>query len=203
MDARFVAVAHPDLGLLAPRFASGQSYRAMEIVPLIPAETIRVRIAELAAQLARDYAHAPLALVCILEGARRFTDALVAELAELRVQPERIDVRVRRTQGTRLEPVSIERFDPEALAGRDVLVLDDIADEGATLRAVLDIAALGEPRSLRSAVLVDKRERRVAAVALDYAGFVVESGWVVGFGMDLDGAYRELDYIGVLRDERF
>jgi hypoxanthine phosphoribosyltransferase len=175
----------------------------MQIVPLFTADAIRARIAELGAQIARDYAHAPLTLVCILEGARRFTDALTAELAGRRVAPERIDVRARRTQGMRLEPVQIEGFEPERLAGRDVLVVDDIADEGATLRAVLDIAALGEPRTLRCAVLVDKRERRRAAVAPDYAGFVVESGWVIGFGMDLDGAYRELDYIGVVRDERF
>jgi hypoxanthine phosphoribosyltransferase len=99
--------------------------------------------------------------------------------------------------------VQIEGFDPELLAGRDVLVVDDIADEGATLRALLDVAALGEPRSLRCAVLVDKRERRRASLAPDYAGFVVDAGWVVGFGMDLDGAYRELDYIGVVRDARF
>ena len=175
----------------------------MEIVPLIGADAIRARIAELAAQLARDYAHAPLTLVCILEGARRFADALCAELAARRLAPERVDVRARRTQGMRLEPVQIEGFQPERLAGRDVLVLDDIADEGATLRAVLDVAALGEPRSLRSAVLVDKRERRLAGLAPDYAGFSVDSGWVVGFGMDLDGAHRELDYIGVIRDARF
>ncbi len=175
----------------------------MRIEPLISEGAIQARIAELAAQIARDYAHAPLTLVCIAEGARRFTGALLAALALHRVAPERVEVRARRTQGTRLEPVSIEGFDPERLADRDVLVLDDIADEGATLRAVLEIAALGEPRSLRCAVLVDKRERRRAAIALDYVGFVVESGWVVGFGMDLDGAYRELDFIGVLRDERF
>jgi hypoxanthine phosphoribosyltransferase len=175
----------------------------MPIVPLIPAEAIRARIGELAAEIARDYAHAPLTLLCILEGARRFCDALEAELALRRVAPERLDVRARRTKGMRLEPVQVDGFDPERLAGRDVLVLDDIADEGATLRAVLDIAALGEPRTLRCAVLVDKRERRRAEIAPAYAGFVVESGWVVGFGMDLDGAHRELDYIGVLRDERF
>jgi len=175
----------------------------MEIAPLFAADAVRARIAELAARLARDYAHSPLTLVCILEGARRFADALSAELARHRVVPERIDVRARRTRGMRLEPVEIEGFEPDRLAGRDVLVLDDIADEGATLRAVLDIAALGEPRSLRCAVLVDKRERRRAAVTPDYAGFVVDSGWVIGFGMDLDGAYRELDYIGVVRDERF
>jgi hypoxanthine phosphoribosyltransferase len=175
----------------------------MEILPLIGAETVRARIAELAAQLARDYAQAPLTLVCVLEGARRFADALGAELAQRRVASERVDVRARRTRGMRLEPVQIDGFDPERFAGRDVLVLDDIADEGATLRAVLDVAALGEPRSLRCAVLVDKRERRLAALAPDYAGFVVDAGWVVGFGMDLDGTYRELDYIGVVRDARF
>ena len=175
----------------------------MEIVPLFSADEVRTRIGELAAQLARDYAHAPLTLVCILEGARRFADALGAELEARRIAYERLDVRARRTQGMRLEPVQIDGFDPERLADRDALVLDDIADEGATLRAVLDIAALGEPRSLRCAVLVDKRERRRAAVRPDYAGFVVESGWAVGFGMDLDGAYRELDFIGVVRDARF
>lgn len=174
----------------------------MRIEPLISAEAIRARTAELAAQLARDYAAAPLTLVCIAEGARRFADALLAALADHRLAPERIDVRARRTQGRRLEPVAIEGFAAERLAGRDVLVLDDIADEGATLRAVLEIAARGEPRSLRSAVLVDKRERRRAPIAPDYVGFVVASGWVVGFGMDLDGAYRELDFIGVVRDER-
>jgi hypoxanthine phosphoribosyltransferase len=175
----------------------------MRIEPLISAEAIRARIAELAVQLALDYAHTPLTLVCIAEGARRFVDALEAALASHRLAAKRIDVRARRTEGTRLQPVAIEGFDPERLAGRDMLVLDDIADEGATLRAVLDVAALGDPRSLRSAVLVDKRERRRAGVAPDYVGFEVASGWVVGFGMDLDGAYRELDFIGVLRDERF
>lgn len=175
----------------------------MRIEPLISAEAIRGRVAELGAQIARDYVHAPLTLVCILEGARRFADALEAELAGHRIAPDRIDVRAWRTQGTRLEPVQIEGFDPERLADRDVLVVDDIADEGATLCAVLDIAALGEPRSLRCAVLVDKRARRRAPLAPDYAGFSVDSGWVVGYGMDLDGAHRELDFIGIVRDERF
>ncbi len=175
----------------------------MRIEPLISAERIQARIEELAVRLARDYAHEPLTLVCIAEGARRFCDALTAGLARHGVTPERIEVRARRTQGTRLQPVTIDGFDPERLADRDVLVVDDIADEGATLRAVLEIAALGEPRSLRSAVLVDKRERRRTEIAPDYVGFAVERGWVVGFGMDVDGAYRELDFIGVVRDERF
>jgi hypoxanthine phosphoribosyltransferase len=173
------------------------------IEPLISAEAIRARLDELAKQIARDYGDARLALVCIAEGARRFADDLLARLAARGLRPERIDVHARRSAGTTLGPVTVESFDPDRLEGRDVLVLDDIADEGATLRAVLEIAALGEPRSLRTAVLVDKRERRREAVRLDYVGFPIARGWVVGYGMDLDGAYRELDWIGVLVDERF
>jgi hypoxanthine phosphoribosyltransferase len=173
------------------------------IAPLISAEEIRARVGELAERIARDYGDARLTLVCIAEGARRFTDDLLVRLAARGLRPERIDVRARRSAGTSLGPVAIDPFEPERLEGRDVLVLDDIADEGATLRAVLEIAALGEPRSLRTAVLVDKRERRREAVPLDYVGFPVERGWVVGYGMDLDGRYRELDWIGVLVDERF
>ena len=99
--------------------------------------------------------------------------------------------------------MQVDAFEPERFEGRDVLVVDDIADEGDTLRAVCELVAAGEPRSLRTAVLVDKREKRTAALALDYAGFRVERGWVVGFGMDLHGAYRELDFIGVAVDPRF
>lgn len=142
-------------------------------------------------------------MICIAEGARRFTDDLLTRLAPRGVRPERLDVRARRSTGTALGPVTIDPFDPAPLEGRDVLVIDDIADEGATLRAVLELAALGEPRSLRTAVLIDKRERRREPVTLDYVGFTVERGWVVGYGMDLDGAHRELDWIGVWVDERF
>jgi len=175
----------------------------VRIEPLISADAIRARLDELAQRIARDYREAPLTLVCIAEGARRFTDDLIVRLRERGLRPERIDVRARRSVGTSLGPVTIDSFDAERLDGRDVLVLDDIADEGATLRAVLEIAGLGEPRSLRTAVLIDKRERRREPVTLDYVGFPVERGWVVGYGMDLDGAHRELDWIGVVVDERF
>lgn len=171
--------------------------------PLFSAERVRARVAELAARLWRDYADAPLTVIFVAEGARRFCEALLAELARHGVRPPCIEVRARRSQGTDLGPLQIERFDPEELADRDVLVVDDVADEGQTLRAVLELAAAGEPRSLRSAVLVDKPARRRDPITLDYVGFTVEAGWVVGFGMDLDGAHRELDEIALVADERF
>jgi len=173
------------------------------IEPLFSEAQVRARVAELAARLWRDYADAPLNVISIAEGARRFSEALLAELARRGARPPCREVRTRRSQGSDLGPLELERFDPEELADRDVLVVDDIADEGETLRAVLELAALGEPRSLRTAVLVDKPARRRVPLTLDYVGFTVDSGWVVGFGMDLDGAYRELDFIGRVADERF
>lgn len=178
-------------------------WAAVRIDPLFSTEEVRARVHELAGRLLRDYADSPLLVVCIAEGAVRFVDDLLAEVAPKGLVPERLDVRARRTQGNSLGPVQVEHFDPESLDDRDVLIVDDIADEGATLRAVLELAQLGEPRSLRTAVLVDKRARRREPLQLDYVGFTVESGWVIGYGMDVEGEYRELDWIGVLRDERF
>jgi hypoxanthine phosphoribosyltransferase len=175
----------------------------MRVHELFPAETVRTRIAELARQLARDQAGAPFVIVCIDRGAVRFVEALVAALARHGVRPEVRHVRARRTEGRELRAVQVESFDPARFEGRDVVVVDDIADEGATLRAVLELVADAEPRRLRSAVLVDKRESRREPLRLDYVGFEVERGWVVGFGMDLDGSYRELDYVGVVVDPRF
>ena len=175
----------------------------MRVRELFPADEVRARIAALARRLARDYADQPFAIVCITGGAVRFVDALVAELARHGSRPEVRHVRARRSEGRELRAVEVESFDPALFEGRDVLVVDDIADEGATLRAVLGLLAEAETRSLRSAVLVDKRESRREALRLDYVGFEVERGWVVGFGMDLDGRYRELDYVGRVVDDRF
>ncbi|MEN8182934.1 MAG: phosphoribosyltransferase family protein [Myxococcota bacterium] len=175
----------------------------LEIEELFSASCVRGRIGELAERVARDFADSRFVILRIDEGARRFVEALCAELKARGARPEVRAVRVRRTRGTTLAEVQVESFDPEALDGRDVLVVDDIIDEGRTLGALRDLLEATEPRSVRTAVLVDKREARREPVPLDYVGFRVEGGWVVGFGMDLEGAYRELDFIGVARDRRF
>ena len=175
----------------------------MRIEPLIPQEALEARVDELAEQLYRDYADSPLTVLCVLEGARRFADELLARLRRRGLAAERLDVRAHRTEGTTLGPVTIEHFDPDALEARDVLVVDDLADEGVTLQGILDIVALGEPRSARVCVLLDKASRRIVDVPLAYVGFPIEDVWVIGYGMDVDGEYRELDWIGVLKDDRF
>jgi len=175
----------------------------MRIEPLFTEAEIEARVRELSARIYRDYADSSLIVLCIAEGAHRFADALIAEVEPRGLQPERLTVRARRTDGTALGPVQVDAFDAERLEDRDVLVVDDIADEGSTLRAVLDLVSMAEPRSIKTAVLVDKRARRTEALDLDYVGFEVARGWVIGYGMDVDGEYRDLDWIGVLRDDRF
>jgi hypoxanthine phosphoribosyltransferase len=175
----------------------------MRIEPLFSEDEIEARIRQLSARIYRDYADSPLVVVCIAEGALRFVDALLADVEPRGLRPERLDVRARRTDGTDLHPVQVDAFDAELLEDRDVLVVDDIADEGTTLRAVLELVSMAEPRSIKTAVLIDKREGRTEPLDLDYVGFEIERGWVIGYGMDVDGEYRELDWIGVLRDDRF
>jgi hypoxanthine phosphoribosyltransferase len=92
----------------------------------------------------------------------------------------------------------VDAFDPSLLDARDVLVVDDIVDEGATLEAVLELVGLADARSVRTAVLVEKRSSRRPGVAPDYVGFEVEAGWIVGFGMAVDGELADLDEIGVV-----
>jgi hypoxanthine phosphoribosyltransferase len=118
------------------------------------------------------------------------------------IQPEVVVLRASRTRGTALLEVRVESVDPRAFVDRDVLVVDDIADEGRTLEAVVARVRGSRPRSVRTVVLVSKLEHRKAEIPLDYVGFEIDEGWVVGFGMDLDEEYRDLDYLAVLEQGR-
>jgi hypoxanthine phosphoribosyltransferase len=163
------------------------------VLELHSARAVAERIDALAGELARALAGREPLLVVIAEGARRFAAALALGLA-----PQQTEVRARRSTGTRLRDVELEDFDPSAFRDRDVVITDDIADEGRTLAAVTELVRSGAPRSVRSAVLVSKPARRRTPVTLEHVGFEVGLGWVVGYGMDLDGAFRELDWLGVI-----
>lgn len=174
--------------------------RALVIRPLFSAEEVEARVEALAREMLLSYSGTSLHVVSIAEGAVRFTEALVEALTEHGVEVDVQTVRAHRTRGMELGSLQIESFDVDALDGREVLVVDDIADEGRTLRAILDLAELSEARSVRTAVLINKLERRRETIPLDYVGFVVDAGWVVGFGMDIDGELRDLDEIGVVEE---
>ena len=175
----------------------------MRIEPLIEEETLRTRVRELGDALRHDYADTPLTVLCVLDGAWRFTDDLLRCFSGADMPPQRIDVRAERPGGHESGPVAIRDFDPEGLEDRDVLVVQALADDGTTLAAIQDLLSLGEPRSVRVCVLLDKAARRSQDLVLDYVGFEIEDVWVIGYGMDVDGEYQELDWIGALRDDRF
>lgn len=90
------------------------------------------------------------------------------------------------------------RFD---IAGRDVVILEDILDTGRTLRAVVDLLQKRNPASLKICTLLDKPDRRLADITADWIGFTIPNEFVVGYGLDYNDLYRNLPYVGVLKPE--
>jgi hypoxanthine phosphoribosyltransferase len=167
------------------------------LVPLYSEEAIRRRVAELAAAIRADAGGGELVLVGILKGAFVF----LADLIRALEIPLRVDfVRVA-SYGERAESagrVAITKDVELDLAGRDVVVVEDILDSGLTARVVLEHLARRGARRLRLCALVDKRERRRVSVDPDYVGFVLERGFIVGYGIDYAERYRHLPAIYTL-----
>ena len=151
----------------------------------------------LAAAIRADVGGAEPVLVGILKGAFMF----LADLIRALEMPLRVDfVRVA-SYGERAESagrVAITKDVELDLAEQDVVVVEDILDSGLTARVLMDHLAHRNPRSLRLCALVDKRERRRVAVEADYVGFVLERGFIVGYGIDYAERYRHLPAIYIL-----
>jgi len=168
--------------------------------PLISADAIAARVAEIAAQLDRDYAETDEVLMLgVLRGAYIF----LADLSRLLTIPRRIDfialssyAKANAAAGVRL--IMDTRV---SLAGRHVLIVEDILDSGRTLAYLLRLFGARGPLSLKSCVLVRKPNPEVQ-VDVDYVGFDIPDEWVVGYGLDYDDRYRALPYIGVLTPDQ-
>ena len=162
---------------------------------LISEMELRAGVAELARRIDRDYADTGLVLVCILKGAAIFASDL---LRALQSDVHGVEYVRASSYGGGTESSGQVAIDgtlapePERIAGRHALIVDDIADTGHTCAAVSDyIRAMG-PASLRYCALLDKPERRQVDVQYDYVGFTIPNRFVVGYGMDLDERYRGL-----------
>jgi len=167
---------------------------------LIPQEDLERRIAELAAEIDRDYA-ASDRLVCIgvLKGSVYF---MVDLLKRLRV-PLAIDFFQTSSYGSSTSPgeVRIRKDLDLSVRGKDVLLIEDIVDTGYTLRTILDLLRFRGARSVRLCALLDKAAAREVDVKIDYRGFEIEKLFVVGYGLDFDEHYRNLPYIAVLDED--
>lgn len=165
---------------------------------LLSEEEIQKRIRELGAQLTQDYAGKEVVVIALLKGAVYFATDLTLALD----MPVRIDFMVASSYGNATNScgnVSVKLDVSEKLAGRHVLLVDDIIDTGLTLEAVSRMLQEHKPASIKTAVLCDKAERRVNGKCADYVGFCIPDEFVVGYGLDYAGDYRNLPYIGVLK----
>ena len=168
--------------------------------PVISKEAIDARITSLAAEIDTAYKGQPLVLVCVLKGAFIF----FADLARrLTVCPEVDFVRVA-SYGLCSESSRDIRFTKDIelpIEGKHVLLVDDIIDTGHTMQFLKGQFAARGATSLRVAALVDKAARREASVAVDFVGFPLEDGFLVGYGLDYAEKYRYLPAIHVLEFE--
>ena len=164
---------------------------------LVAEDELAARVAELGAAIARDYARAAPVLVGVLQGAVPFLADLMRRLP--------IDVTVdfvrassygagTTTSGTVRLAVDLT----VDIADRDVLIVDDIVDTGLTLAALKRTFEARRPRSVRTCVLLDKGGRRQTDAPIDYVGFTIPNVFVVGYGLDYDGLYRNLPHVAAL-----
>lgn len=162
---------------------------------MIDEETVEKKVREMAAQISREYEGKTLHLICILKGSVFFA----CELAKRITVPVTLDFMSASGYGDGTQScgrVKIVKDLDESLEGRDVLVVEDIIDSGRTLSYLLQVLQLRRPASLRLCTLLDKPERRVSPVKVDYTGFEIPDEFVVGYGLDYAQRYRNLPYIG-------
>lgn len=164
-------------------------------------EQIAARVRELARAISRDYAGRELHLVGVLKGAVAFTADLMRRLEEV---PVRLDFIAVSSYGQRSETSGevhlLKDLDEEA-AGRHLLLVEDIVDSGLTLDYLVTVLRARRPASLRVCAFLDKPARRKVAVSLDYVGFTVPDRFIVGYGLDYAGRYRNLPYVAALKPE--
>lgn len=169
-----------------------------DIEVLFDEEAIGRAVRELGERISQDYAGKDLLLVGVLKGAALF----LADLARAVAIPADVDYIRASSYGSGTASsgqVQVAGGTDRDIAGRHVLLVDCIIDSGRTLDAVLQVFRAGRPASLKTAVLLDKKARRTTAVALDYIGFEVPDRFLVGYGLDRAGQYRNLPYIGGIR----
>ena len=164
---------------------------------LLTEEEVDKRIQEIGEQISRDYEGKQVHLICVLKGGSFF----MCELAKRITVPVSLDFMSVSSYGSATKSNGVVRIVKdldEPLKDKDVLVVEDIVDSGRTLSYLLEMLKDREPKSIKLCTLLDKPERRVVQVNVDYTCFQIPDEFVVGYGLDYDQRYRNLPYIGVV-----
>lgn len=166
---------------------------------LLTAEQIQRRVAELGEEITRDYKGKDLVMVGVLKGACLF----LADLCRHVKLPLTLDFLGVSSYGDDTASsgiVQITQDLSQPIVGRDVLLVEDIVDTGLTLDFLIENFRIRKPRSVKVCTLLHKPSNTIKPVPLDYVGFTIENKFVVGYGLDYEQRYRNLPYVGYLRE---
>ncbi len=165
---------------------------------LLSTEQIAARVAELGAEITRDYADRRLVLVSVLKGSFVFTADLARAIDVSSVRIEFLGVRSYGEGTSTSGVVQITQDLVRPIEGEDVLIVEDIVDTGLTIAHLIELFRTRHPASLKVCALLHKPARTKVEVPIHYLGFTIEDRFVVGYGLDWAERYRNLPYIGVV-----
>lgn len=174
---------------------------AEHIEVLLSEDEVEARIRAIGEQISKDYDGKQVHLVCVLKGGSFF----MCELAKHITVPVSLDFMSVSSYGSDTKSsgvVKIVKDLDETIRDKDVIVVEDIVDSGRTLSYLLEMLGDRKPASLRLCTLLDKPERRVVDVEVNYTGFKIPDKFVVGYGLDYDQKYRNLPYIGIVEFDK-
>lgn len=163
---------------------------------LLTEDQIQARVKELGEEISRDYQGKEITAICLLKGSIVFLSDLIRRLKV----PLTVDLMRASSYGASTVSsgsVKILHDLDRDVAGKDVLLVEDIVDTGRTLHKTLELLQFRNPKTLKVCSLLDKPSRRELAIDISYTGFVIENHFVVGYGLDFDEFYRNLPYIGI------
>ncbi|MCI0573942.1 MAG: hypoxanthine phosphoribosyltransferase [Myxococcaceae bacterium] len=174
------------------------TFHGKKVRVLYDEAAVRARVRELGAQITRDYTDKDLVLLCVLKGSVFFFTDL-ARAIDLPLTLEFLGVSSYQSGTETTGEVRITSDVSKPLAGKHVLVVEDIIDTGLTMQFLLENLKARHPASVKLCALLEKPARARTQVGIDYKGFVVEDVFIVGYGLDYAEQYRNLPFIGVVQ----
>ncbi len=168
----------------------------MNIKSFISKEAIEKKVSEIAAQISKDYKGKELFVVSILTGSVIFCSDIVRKLkADFELDFIRVSSYRGKKSSGKIKFIADTAVD---MKDKDVLIIEDICDTGRTLAYIKDLFIKRKAKSVKICVLINRISEKVKTVDIDYVGFNIEKEYIVGYGLDYDGKYRGLPYIGII-----
>lgn len=170
-----------------------------KIKTLISKEELEQRTCEIAKQIEEEYKDKEITLICILKGSVFFTVDLAKRInGDVKLEFIRVSSYIDGTESSGTVEMKLDLQD--SIEGKDVIIVEDIIDTGRTLSYLIDYMKTKNPKSMKLCTLLDKPERRIYKVKVDYTGFQIPDKFVVGYGLDVDEKYRNFPYIAYIED---